>query len=386
MLGNRINISAPLIASLVAIAICGLVVMLYLVDIAAAVLGPGTGDIEPDAKLSLYVAEHEQKMEEFAERFDGRSVFYIPPVRQPPQTVVTRTPEQERDPAPYVAPLPPEPEVLRYTGPSPIFAVGSEVWFERPRPDEPQMRLRVGETAHNVKLVSVSLPSFITVEFKDTEFDLDMLGTYFGGYKNDDNGTEDFILEANTREKPMPGIVVISPKGETPLEDDQPTLTASDLETSGDQNNNPADMMARPEPIPSNISFEFAKPHIEDDDNDAADASTQEDAQPTQPIEQSEDVWYGPPIPAALLERHTNASMAPPPANDDADEAVTVTTTMNDSAQLPPRDLEAEDEAAQAGDPEADAQADAEASDQSDDDQSEQDAPAAPEQPAGPPE
>lgn len=358
MLGNRINISLPLIASLVALAIGGLVVLWYLFDVAAAVLGPGMGDVQPDSMLASYVAEHEEKMQGFADRVTGRSAFYIPPIRTLPR-IATPEPEpieQNPEPTPYV---PPEPEVITYTGPSPLFAIGEEVWFNRPRPGEPMLNLRVGETAHGITLISVTLPSFITVEFREKRFELELLGdTIVYGQTPNENGV--LRQSQDTRAKPTPGIVIVTREGEVPFEqeeDDQPALSATDLEQ-------PA-ASGRPQPIESDIAFDLRIPGESESGDTADDDAPREDDTADQvelpsPAVQSRDEWHGPPIPPALLAMYTAQSGAL--TNDEtgsatlstADAPVRVPKDQHDS------DAEAateEDENATPGDPESAAEA-----------------------------
>jgi len=189
-----------------------------------ALLGPGGGAADPDAALAKRLEAHEQAMQDYAQRFTGRSPFYIPPVRPPERTYTPR-------PEPPEKPDPPEPEDdgpteppkrVRgpYAGPSVIFAVGSEVWFQPPGPGQSQLRLRVGETAHGLTLKEVHLPGQIVVEWDGFEYNLDLLGKNFPG--NWSSGDATLTKAQADNDGSTPGLVMVPEDGPMPEQMYQP--------------------------------------------------------------------------------------------------------------------------------------------------------------------
>lgn len=221
MLNNRFNISTPLVASLVALGLGGLIVLVYFFGVVVAIVGPGTGDVEPDAMLAKYVSRNDKQLEEYEQGFNGRSVFYIPPARRAAPTPVVQREEPQVE---YIAPAPP-PTPTTYNGPTPAWAMGSEVWFREKKQGDPMLRLRVGEEVDGVELVRTNLPKEIVVRQHGKEFVLPMLR----GIDWVDNADKVLASDAGkSKGTTLDGMKVVGPDGQTGS--NEPTVSATDLE------------------------------------------------------------------------------------------------------------------------------------------------------------
>lgn len=145
------RVTAPLVVSAAAIGLSAWSVINAVGAIGAAALERSV-DAESSDPLEALVAESESFLETSRRRFDGRSVFLLPPppVRKP---VVVEAPKPV---APPPDPGPPPPPAS-YTGPTPTSVIGNIVSFG-------SLRVRVGETVEGIKVVSVNVPYSIEVE------------------------------------------------------------------------------------------------------------------------------------------------------------------------------------------------------------------------------
>ncbi len=145
------RVTAPLVVSAAAIGLSAWSVINAVGAVGAAALERSV-DAESSNPLEALVEESESFLETSRRRFDGRSVFLLPPppVRKP---VVVEAPKPV---APPPDPGPPPPPAS-YTGPTPTSVIGNIVNFG-------SLRVRVGESVEGIKVVSVNVPYSIEIE------------------------------------------------------------------------------------------------------------------------------------------------------------------------------------------------------------------------------
>lgn len=113
------------------------------------------GRADPSGNLIAY----EQGQKRYASMVDGRSMFVKPPrprVERVPVIPVAREPE------------PVETRPTTYAGPKIIAMVGDQVWFDD------DTRLRVGESAGTLEVVSVQSPWSARVVWRGEEFGVNL--------------------------------------------------------------------------------------------------------------------------------------------------------------------------------------------------------------------
>lgn len=158
----RWSTNIPLVTSVAAIVLATLVMVTQVAGLVSAALTPGVSDDSITTRLNEYLDEHDEGMQTFRDRFDGRSLFFKPkrprkPTKPPPPVV-----DRGDDPPP---PLPPPPPRL-YGGPSVIFVVGDEVWFHN------GLHASVGEEVEGVKVIASNPPWSVTLFHAGREYEL----------------------------------------------------------------------------------------------------------------------------------------------------------------------------------------------------------------------
>ncbi len=126
-----------------------------------------SGAVEESADAAKNMELFEQASLKDAERFIGRSVFFVPPapVPPPPPPPPPREPV-ERTPPPDPGP-PPAPSV--YGGPKIAFVWNDQVTFEN------DMTLTVGgEGQSGVEVLSTNLPWSVKLRWREVEFDVQL--------------------------------------------------------------------------------------------------------------------------------------------------------------------------------------------------------------------
>lgn len=360
MFNNRFNISLPLAASLTALGLAALVTVIYLWGVASAVIGPGMDDEQPDALLAKYIERHEQQMQTYTERFNGRSMFYIPPQRPAPSSYEPPPPRPKQETV-ETGP-PPEPVKTRgpYMGPTVAFAVGSEVWFQPPGPNQPQMSLRVGETAHGVTLKEVRLPAQVVVEWDGYEYNLDLLGRNF---PTEWTSTDTRLTKDHAdAEDSVPGLVRVPENGPMPQQMYQPDESAMDQPAEEDISTTRDIEMPRqrPEPMsPEELRREEQQrepdrrpptggPVVIGRDIDSAPAESAASRSEQHPVAAPGDagVFEGPPIPPHIHQRMLREQAEAQAPSDDAPQqpatgAGEASTDAQDEASADDPDAEA---------------------------------------------
>ncbi|MGP1347842.1 MAG: hypothetical protein ACTS3F_14390 [Phycisphaerales bacterium] len=155
------GIAAAVVATL-ALAIAFFVAIATLVRLPWA--GPTSAESLRDP--TAWAERYEQRVATNRDRLTGRSPFFTPPAPPPP-------PPPPPPPRPVVeeddeddAPPPPPPPPSRYSGPAIIAMMGDVVWFENDR------RLRIGEEASGVTVVSTRPPWSAKLRWNGVEFDV----------------------------------------------------------------------------------------------------------------------------------------------------------------------------------------------------------------------
>ena len=154
----RFRVTAPLAVSVVAIGVAVVAVVRAVGTLGQAAVLPGIDESAADP-LAALATESDAFLETSRRRFDGRSVYTLPPppVRKP---VIVERPKLVEPPPPDLGPPPPP---ATYTGPAPTSVIGDVVAFG-------SIRIRVGESSDGIKVLSVNAPYSVEVEH--------MRGTY----------------------------------------------------------------------------------------------------------------------------------------------------------------------------------------------------------------
>ncbi len=197
---GRLNLSGPLIWSLVFITLAAVFLANACPSLLAATFGAGTGEARPESQFAMLMQHHEEVQTTYQTRFDGRSVFFKPrPPRRPPPR---REIEPEEDPPPYVAPPPSIPST--YSGPSIVAFVDNAVWFHG------ELRISVGEEAQGVRVLEVNPPWSAKLAYNGGEFDVPLF----------EKGPEAIFKEPTRAHGTIQGMTITEPPAETPAEDE----------------------------------------------------------------------------------------------------------------------------------------------------------------------
>jgi hypothetical protein len=165
---SRITLNGSLGASLAALIVGVVVVLTGLSAIVSAAFGPGVGKIQPQDEMNALVAQHNEKLQLWQDRLNGRSPFFKPPAPVVVQKVEPK-PEPVRISEPVKDPGPPP----RYEGPPIAFAYADVVYFNSMNQGDGKVtRVRVGEEQSGLRVISTSLPWTVKVGFKGGEYDV----------------------------------------------------------------------------------------------------------------------------------------------------------------------------------------------------------------------
>ena len=190
----RISINTPLVVSLVVIAVAAIAVLAQLPPLLEALVTPRPGADPTQARLSEYLAGHDEDRATYRGRFDGRSLFIKP---QPPpreRRVAPPPPPPDDD-----GPPPPPPPPRTYEGPTVLFVLGDEVWFHD------GVRIRVGQIGSNgVSVIASDPPWTVRLGFRGGEHDVELFDRAQPG-----------LDETPRTPRPMPGLVPVENNNET---------------------------------------------------------------------------------------------------------------------------------------------------------------------------
>jgi len=181
----NVPVSWPLACSLLAILLGLGVIATAGYDVLRTAVAPTGTEDRPDELLEANLKRSELALAQYRERIDGRSPFYVPPIRPkytaPPPPPPPPPPKTDQPVEPVEPSLRPAP--ARYPGPRIVFVVGEEVWFERPSDDEPHKRMTVGQTMDEYELVSIDHPRSIKIAYTKEghergEYDVPIFGDW----------------------------------------------------------------------------------------------------------------------------------------------------------------------------------------------------------------
>ncbi|MDP7008993.1 MAG: hypothetical protein QGI78_05425 [Phycisphaerales bacterium] len=125
------------------------------------------------SQITSYLEKHDSMVAIDIARFEGRSAFFkpirkAPPPPPPPPAPVVTTPKEPTPP-------PPPPIPSTYMGPELIAIIGDEAWFRGTGSgEEAVLRLKAGSEHDGLKVVSTTLPSMVTVEYRRGVYEIDL--------------------------------------------------------------------------------------------------------------------------------------------------------------------------------------------------------------------
>lgn len=133
-------------------------------------------------------------MDKSEERFNGRSIFYVPrePIRErpppPPRPIPTRVPDP--DPEPRLEP-PPSPPPSTYAGPDVQSILGNQVFFMNGK------RVPEGQTVEGVTVLRVDGAFKVRLGWRDGEYDVELFAQqmpdFFGKKPYEDSIRNDLV-------------------------------------------------------------------------------------------------------------------------------------------------------------------------------------------------
>jgi len=211
---RRISINTPLVLSLAFVALAAIALLVQVPPLLGALVTPRPGADPTQARLGELLAGHQEDLAVYRDRFNGRSLFFMP---QPPRTKRVALPPPVDDDGDEPRPPPPRPTV--YEGPSVLFVLGDEVWFHD------GVRVRVGEEGSNgVTVISSSPPWEVKLGHGGGEFPVVLFERAQPG-----------LDEKPRTPQHTPGLVPVKNDDQTVKDDDQ-TVKDDDQtkETAGD--------------------------------------------------------------------------------------------------------------------------------------------------------
>ncbi|MBX3354722.1 MAG: hypothetical protein KF724_03375 [Phycisphaeraceae bacterium] len=175
-LTSGVRWSGPVIVGLVTVVVIAGVSLAGVLRLAGAAAGPRVDSRETSAFDAL-LATHDETAKLHRERFEGRSLFFIP-IRPADPTPPPPPPPPQRDERP--PPPPPEPAPpAEYTGPKVIACIGNMVFFAD------SMQLGKGEERSGVRVVSTNPPWSVTLHHLKKDYVVSILPdsneSFFGG-------------------------------------------------------------------------------------------------------------------------------------------------------------------------------------------------------------
>jgi len=169
---NATSLKGPMSWSVISLLVIGTYGIIALTN-SFAPLFTQTNELRDESQITSLIERHDELIAMDVARFKGRSAFFKP-VRKPPPPapttpVVHDTPKEEPpDPGP-----PPAPST--YMGPELIAIIGDEAWFRGSGiGSSTVIRLRAGNEKDGLKVVSTTLPSMVTVEYRRGVYEIDL--------------------------------------------------------------------------------------------------------------------------------------------------------------------------------------------------------------------
>lgn len=164
---NRIStntrFSKPVLVSAVAVGISAVVIGFGVTTVVQSLLQPSIAPEDADP-LKALAADSLKLLETSRKRFEGRSMYTLPPM--PPRK--TRVVEATKPIEPPKVDLGPPPPPATYTGPAPTSAVGKFVFFASLGEDN--KIIKVGETKSGITVIAVEPPYSVKLGYLRGEY------------------------------------------------------------------------------------------------------------------------------------------------------------------------------------------------------------------------
>ncbi len=204
---QNLHLSRPLLLSTVGLVVAGIVLVMPLPGLLAAMFTTSIGQDRAGENMQAYLAVHETNLATYRDRFEGRSPFFRPPAPAPPPP--PQTSEKKPD-----APPPPPTIPKTYGGPVVIAVIGDQVWFK----SKDNLKLRVGEEASGVKVLASNPPWIVKLAYAGGEYDVRVFKNYqteFSSNPLTERPTPGIVF-AETSDRPVkaPGQVERKPSGD----------------------------------------------------------------------------------------------------------------------------------------------------------------------------
>ena len=217
--------NGPLLWSVLCLLAAGLSLVLMLPAVTSALFSSGPRATQVSRQLQELLDQHNETQETYLARFNGRSVFFLPPAKTryvPPKPTTVRKPD----------PRPTTPRLTRplYSGPTLKGFVGDMVWFHG------DLRINVGEEQDGITVLAASPPWGATIEYVGFEYELTLF---------DRPPIEKFFAESTSYRSTMPGLIEV--EDESADDDDSPIDPEEEQETQISEGDAPR---GRPTPAP----------------------------------------------------------------------------------------------------------------------------------------
>ncbi len=204
---QHLHLSRPLLLSTVGLVVAGIVLVVPLPGLSAAMFTTSLGQEDAGENMQDYLAAHETNLATYRERFEGRSLFFRPPA--PPRATPQRTSEKKPDALPPPSSIP-----TTYGGPVVIAVIGDQVWFK----GKDNLKLRVGEEGSGVKVLATNPPWTVKLAYAGGEYDVPVFKDYqteFPSSSLTERPTPGIVF-ANTADRP---VIAPGPVGREPSDD-----------------------------------------------------------------------------------------------------------------------------------------------------------------------
>jgi len=129
-----------------------------------------------DSQEQALIEQHAMLITMDIARFEGRSAFFKPIRKAPPPPPPPPPVAQVSEVEPVdTGPPPPPPPPATYMGPELIAIIGDEAWFRGiGNGADAVIRLTAGTEKDGLKVVSTTLPSMVTVEYRRGVYEIDL--------------------------------------------------------------------------------------------------------------------------------------------------------------------------------------------------------------------
>lgn len=186
---QHLHLSKPLLLSTVGLVVAGIVLVVPLPGLLAAMFTTSIGQDSAGENMQAYLATHDRDLQTYRERFEGRSLFFRPRAPAPPPP--PRKSEEKSDALPAPPSIP-----TTYGGPVVIAVIGDQVWFK----SKDNLKLRVGQEGAGVKVLASNPPWTVKLAYAGGEYDVPIFKDYQTKFTSNP-----------LTERPTPGIVFADP-------------------------------------------------------------------------------------------------------------------------------------------------------------------------------